>query len=683
MSNRRSMTDFPRNEAGLVDEFIGTAYDTVKKVYDNIPEIKRLDGVLAEIPELAQTTVDHALDVALPPIMAEMGAEVAKAQQWAEGTQPDPIDPLSKSSKEWSEQSKLGADSGRSDMTQLLAVATSTMDESLVEMETLLSASEAATQVVTQFAGIYPTIAAGLAATVDQAYFSVPSAENKEYLILYRHEGAEASEKKRYPSATALNVVLSLIMEVAASEKYFSITDPEGGTHFTLSKDTLALEAFSIYGSTTGHGFGFTDGEGATPIYADEQRAFLGPLEVRYTDYPSVLVTTDNGEVLGDLTNIGGNGGGTIQTSPINQSLIFHPEISVAEGSFSTIYTSAMLTNRNQVNQLTSGLFSLTTEAANSGPDLKISDQYGDKAVITLRQSGVSDLRATLRLNVKVAPKQLVPKPLTILFVGDSIGNNQGALFLKEYLEALGYAPNFIGTVHGAAITSRYDPNGPLGECRSGWQLADYTFSKSNRAQIVQPGSEADYLGMSKVDQLTYNPFLRAATQSDPVEDIRNGYVFDIAYYQTRFNFPTPDVVINALGTNDATSQPAEGFYNLCFENDKLFNRQISKVWPNTKIVRTVPGTAIDPVRDKVWSEMYTLAILAMKNAALLNSRVKIAPLWAMMSPDMGFPIPTSTPSSDGFLRGTWFDPVHPGGSSRREYYKAMAPFVAVAALNI
>jgi len=72
-----------------------------------------------------------------------------------------------------------------------------------------------------------------------------------------------------------------------------------------------------------------------------------------------------------------------------------------------------------------------------------------------------------------------------------------------------------------------------------------------------------------------------------------------------------------------------------------------------------------------------------MKDAAALNTKVQVAPLWAMMNPDIGFPVPEVQPGSDGFLRGTWSDPFHPGGASRREYYKAMAPFVAVASLNL
>lgn len=68
MSRLNSITDFPRNEAGLVGEFIGSAYDTVKRVYDNLDEIRRLDNVLGEIPTLAE----EVLNEALPPFLVEV-----------------------------------------------------------------------------------------------------------------------------------------------------------------------------------------------------------------------------------------------------------------------------------------------------------------------------------------------------------------------------------------------------------------------------------------------------------------------------------------------------------------------------------------------------------------------------------------------------------------------------------
>ena len=67
----------------LVEKMIGTAYETVKRVYCHLPEIRRLDGVLTEIPILAQTSVDNALSVAMPPILAQLGEKVQAAEGWA------------------------------------------------------------------------------------------------------------------------------------------------------------------------------------------------------------------------------------------------------------------------------------------------------------------------------------------------------------------------------------------------------------------------------------------------------------------------------------------------------------------------------------------------------------------------------------------------------------------------
>ena len=66
--------------------------------------------------------------------------------------------------------------------------------------------SAALIDVALQMAGAmtYTTTAAGLAGTVNDGYFSVPSADSNEYLILYQNAAGVAVEKKRYPSAQAV-----------------------------------------------------------------------------------------------------------------------------------------------------------------------------------------------------------------------------------------------------------------------------------------------------------------------------------------------------------------------------------------------------------------------------------------------------------------------------------------------
>ena len=56
---------------------------------------------------------------------------------------------------------------------------------------------------------VYATKAAGLAATTSGKYFSVPSADSAEYLILYLNNAGTAVEQKRYPSASATQTASS------------------------------------------------------------------------------------------------------------------------------------------------------------------------------------------------------------------------------------------------------------------------------------------------------------------------------------------------------------------------------------------------------------------------------------------------------------------------------------------
>lgn len=58
-------------------------------------------------------------------------------------------------------------------------------------------------------AGLYPTAAAGLAATLNGKYFSVPVSGSDDFLILYRNAAGVASEQGRYSSAAATQKVAS------------------------------------------------------------------------------------------------------------------------------------------------------------------------------------------------------------------------------------------------------------------------------------------------------------------------------------------------------------------------------------------------------------------------------------------------------------------------------------------
>ena len=76
MSNIRTVGDFPRNEPGLVDKFLGTAYDHVRNVSDNMEELGRLDDVLAEIPTLAEQVTEETINAKMPEIQAEVDQRI-------------------------------------------------------------------------------------------------------------------------------------------------------------------------------------------------------------------------------------------------------------------------------------------------------------------------------------------------------------------------------------------------------------------------------------------------------------------------------------------------------------------------------------------------------------------------------------------------------------------------------
>lgn len=56
--NMRTVTDFPRNEAGLVDKFIGTAYDVVKRVYDSLDIVEKVGINIDNVNTVAEAITE-------------------------------------------------------------------------------------------------------------------------------------------------------------------------------------------------------------------------------------------------------------------------------------------------------------------------------------------------------------------------------------------------------------------------------------------------------------------------------------------------------------------------------------------------------------------------------------------------------------------------------------------------
>ncbi|MGP5282098.1 hypothetical protein ACTXNJ_12980 [Pseudomonas helleri] len=78
------------------------------------------------------------------------------------------------------------------------------VEDTRLSAEAAASRAEIAQDAAQLSAGIYADTTAGLSATTSGKYFSVPSPESVEYLILYQNVAGAAQERKRYPSSTSV-----------------------------------------------------------------------------------------------------------------------------------------------------------------------------------------------------------------------------------------------------------------------------------------------------------------------------------------------------------------------------------------------------------------------------------------------------------------------------------------------
>lgn len=90
------------------------------------------------------------------------------------------------------------------------------------------SDAEAARDAAQLSSGVYIDVAAGLASTSSGKFFSVPSSESTEYLILYQNAAGTALEVDRYPNAKAIEEIGIEGQNTAASGLAFAVTDEDG-----------------------------------------------------------------------------------------------------------------------------------------------------------------------------------------------------------------------------------------------------------------------------------------------------------------------------------------------------------------------------------------------------------------------------------------------------------------------
>lgn len=539
----------------------------------------------------------------------------------------------------------------------------------------------------------YASVALGLSGTADGTNFSVLSSAQDEYVNVYRNEAGSAVFVDSYPNADAvraLSVKVQAVSEVVTSTnivnpevQILSVTDQEGGMHLELTSKRLAAEAFELSNDNSATIIG--DEEGGIALYVDGTTTIVGGIEGERTDMPGYFVTDAEGAI---LPTPAGSEDGQEPVSPFANGLMFAPLIVTSDLRDQKIHVANMLPRRAAVVDVVAAVGSVTTSASDTGDVLTVSGQkYGASAVLNLRQKGAPGTRKFMNLTLKNVPVQTPPATTKILIIGDSICNRQGGTLLKQSLQALGVTAEFIGTLRGSAVASSSgDATGELGEARESWETGDFTYAITDRAVVVPAGEESAYMAMSKTDKQNRNPFLRLATGSDSAAVVRNGYVFDPSYYQSRFGLSTPDIVIQALGTNDVRDRTADTIYDHVLGNDTLIHSQIRAAWPNAKIIRCFPGTAVNVERNDLWASRYLPLVRAIQQSISNRGDAKtlLAPLWALYGSEVGYAFPTTGGAgADGFYTSDWADALHPVQASRLALFESLTPYVAAAAINL
>jgi hypothetical protein len=364
-------------------------------------------------------------------------------------------------------------------------------------------------------------------------------------------------------------------------------------------------------------------------------------------------------------------------------------------GDETHIYARNILPQRSDLSRVRAIFYS---EASQSGNRASYSRTGDDDLVVDLAKCGpatylatrLDEVSADIRnqaalaaISVPVAPS--AGNTLGALMIGDSITNRQMAARLKARASQRGYTINLVGTLNGAGVDQgANDATGPLGEGREGWEFGDFTYAVTNRATIVSPGQESTYLAAQKTAKQTQNPFLRAATGSDSANVVRNGYVFDYAYYLSRFLIEPPNVVFIGLGTNDIRDLGASELGPAILDGLTIICGQILAAQPATKIVLWFPPVSRSSDRDGLWSGRYVEVVNRLLSfvRSQANPNIRIVPTWAMASQEAGFALAAGTTSDIGVQTAELSDAVHLAPYNIAAIAEVLAAAAGAAAQN-
>lgn len=451
-----------------------------------------------------------------------------------------------------------------------------------------------------------------------------------------------------------------------------------------------------------GEGLQFVDQDGFTVMAVDANGTLRSP-NANFAESASffeivdpvgfvLLRSDDGGTLIAGLTDPDGDEEAW-STAPL-----FSDRLCVAQGHEAHLYLRNIMAERSDDSRIR-GTFASpgSNDGARpvylrSGDDDLVIDvaKCGPSAQLITRPSGQNpSLRHQIDLTLTVAP---VPapggaKPIRVLMIGDSITNRAMGISVQNYLTQWGYAPTFIGTLRGASFgeAAGTGVGGPLGEGREGWEFGDFTNAVIDRTIVVQPGEEAAYLAMSKEDQWPRNPMIRAAVDGDDPALVRNGHVWDFAFYLSRFGLAAPDVVFIGLGTNDIRDREPPELQAAITDGLTIMRRQIRAAAPSARIVVWFPPAVRSGSRDDLWSAEYVevlRALVSFKRASG-DTKLFLAPAWGMANQEIAGSYSSSFDAASGVSTLTVADAVHLGPETRLQVAEILAAHAAAVAANL
>ncbi|MBN3864665.1 hypothetical protein HCU66_20750 [Pseudomonas frederiksbergensis] len=148
-------------------------------------------------------------------------------------------------------------------------------------------------------AGVYQTIASGLLATAHDRYFSVPSPESDEFLILYRNNAGVEVEVKRYSSAAAITQMKALINSFSdGGSTAFSFEDEN---RFPLMKLLVdgSLDMLSAKLRNAGDGLEVADPNGFVLARLGASGSNINGLVTKPSEANGIEFLDDHGFVIG------------------------------------------------------------------------------------------------------------------------------------------------------------------------------------------------------------------------------------------------------------------------------------------------------------------------------------------------------------------------------------------------